>query len=99
MVVVNPSHFEMITKSTSKTDRKDAKALAVFLSKGLLPEARMKDELTSQISSLCQTRDKLVKLRTTLINKLYALENSQGRKAARESFSSERSCLMRTGMR
>ena len=89
VVVVNPSQFEVITKSVSKTDKRDARALALFLSKGLLPEARMKDELTTQIASLCQTRDKLVKLRTTLINKLHALENAQGRKAHREEFSSE----------
>jgi transposase len=89
VVVVNPSQFEVITKSTSKTDKHDAQALARFLSKGLLPEARMKDELTAQIASLCQTRDKLVKVRTTLLNKLHALENAQGRKAAREAFASE----------
>jgi transposase len=89
VVVVNPSQFEVITKSTSKTDKHDAQALARFLSKGLLPEARMKDEQTAQISSLCQTRVKLVKLRTTLFNKLHGLENAHGRKAARESFSSE----------
>jgi len=89
VVVVNPGQFEVITKSTSKTDKHDAKALALFLSKGLLPEARMKDEMTSQVSSLCQTRDKLVKLRTTLINKLHALENERGRKRAKKSLSSE----------
>lgn len=89
VVVVNPSQFEVITKSTSKTDKADATALARFLSKGLLPEARMKDELTAQIASLCQTRDKLVKLRTTLLNKLHGLENGQGRKSARESFGSD----------
>lgn len=89
VVVVNPSQFEVITKSVSKTDKADAKALALFLSKGMLPVARMKDERTSQVASLCQTRDKLVKLRTTLINKLHALDNERGRKRAKKSLSSE----------
>src|SRR5437870_6795650 len=42
-VIVNPNQFEVIRKSVKKTDRHDARALALFLSKQLLPEARLKD--------------------------------------------------------
>ena len=45
LVVVNPSQFKVISMSTKKTDRHDAKVLAEFLEKDMLPEVRMKDDL------------------------------------------------------
>ena len=64
VVVVNPSQFRLIRQSLKKTDRHDARTLAFYLSKGMLPEVRMKDKLHAQIASLTQTRDTLVKQRT-----------------------------------
>ena len=61
VAVVNTSQFDVIRKSVKKTDRNDAEALAQFLSKGLLPEVRMKDKLHAELASLTQTRDTLVK--------------------------------------
>lgn len=78
VVVVNPNQFDVIRKSVKKTDRHDARALAKFLSKEMLPEARLKNEMCSQINSLAETRDKLVKLRTTFVNKLHALHRGRG---------------------
>ena len=40
LVVVNPSQFKVISMSTKKTDRHDAKVLAEFLEKDMLPEVR-----------------------------------------------------------
>ena len=71
VVVVNPKQFKVISSSTQKNDKEDSVLLALFLSKGMLPRVQMKDELTSQIQSLCHTRDKLIKLRTTLKNKIH----------------------------
>lgn len=65
-LVVNPHQFKVISESTKKTDRADAEKLAFYLSKDILPEVRMLDELSSQVKSLTHTRDKLVKLRTSL---------------------------------
>lgn len=89
VVVVDPGRFEVIKKSVKKTDKNDARALALYLSKGLLPEARLKARPQAQMSSLVQTRDKLVKLRTTLINKIHAILNAQGHKSRKEAYSSE----------
>lgn len=47
VVVVNPKQFKVISESSRKTDKSDAELLAFYLSKGLLPEVRMKDELSS----------------------------------------------------
>lgn len=86
VVVVNPNQFEVIRKSVKKTDRHDARALALFLSKQMLPEARMKSEQASELNSLASTRDKLVKLRTTLVNKLHALERARGVASGKSQF-------------
>ena len=64
LVVVNPQQFQVISRSVKKTDVRDAKTLAEFLAKDMLPEVRMKEVLPAEIASVLQTRDKLVKLRT-----------------------------------
>jgi transposase len=90
VVVVNPNQFEVIRKSVRKTDRHDARALALFLSKQMLPEARLKSEQASEINSLATTRDKLVKLRTTLVNKLHALMRARGLYSRKSQFVSKK---------
>jgi hypothetical protein len=62
VVAVNSNQFRVITHSVKKTDRNDARNLALYLSKDLLPEVRMKDKTQVQIASLTQTRDTMVKL-------------------------------------
>lgn len=56
VVAVNPSQFKVITHSVKKTDPNDARNLALYLAKDLLPEVRMKDKTQAQIASLTQTR-------------------------------------------
>ena len=90
IVVVNPRQFEVISRSVKKTDEHDAKVLAEFLAKDMLPEVRMKDEVHAQIASLAQTRDKLVKLRTTLKNKVNNLLAARGILIRKESLASEK---------
>lgn len=85
-VVVNTRQFKVISQSASKTDRNDARALAQFLSKGLLPLSRVKDEQHAQVNSLAQTRDRLVKLRTALLNKVHAHLRAHGRESQREAY-------------
>lgn len=88
-VIVNPSQFEIIKQSVSKTDRHDARALAQFLSKALLPTSRMKEQLHAQVNSLASTRDKLVKLRTTLLNKIHAHLTAHGFESRKEAYDHE----------
>lgn len=89
-VVVNPNHFKVISESAKKTDKADAEKLAFYLSKGMLPEVRMRDELSSQVKSLTHTRDKLVKLRTSLKNKIHNILNTHGIVIKREMLSSKK---------
>jgi transposase len=89
VVVVDPNKFEVIRKSVKKTDKNDARTLALYLSKDMLPEARLKERAQAQIHSLVQTRDRLVKLRTVLMNKLHNICNGYGIKIKKESLGSE----------
>jgi transposase len=90
VAVVNPSQFEVIRKSAKKTDEHDARALALFLSKDMLPEVRMKDQDHAEMASLTQTRDTLVKSRTALKNKVNNLLSARGVNLSREFLGSEK---------
>jgi transposase len=73
-----------------KTDPNDARNLALYLEKDLLPEVRMKEKTQAQLASLTQTRDKLVKLRTSLKNKINNILSAHGTNLEREALSSEK---------
>jgi transposase len=90
VVVVNPLQFKVISESVKKTDHNDARALALFLSKDLLPEVRMKDETRAEIASLTQTRQTLVELRTRLKNKINNIFSAHGINLAKEALSSQK---------
>lgn len=93
VVVVNPRQFQVIRTSVGKTDRNDARALALFLSKDMLPATRVKSTAESELASLVHTRDLLVKQRTRLLNKIHALFNRHGIKLKKESLGSRRRLL------
>ncbi len=90
VVVVNPQKFKVVSESVNKTDDNDARRLALFLSKDLLPEVRMTSKEHGQVKSLAQTRDKLVKLRTSLKNKINNILSAHGVNLKKESLSSEK---------
>lgn len=90
VALVNPQQFKVISASVNKTDDNDARRLALFLEKEMLPEVRMKDKEHAEMKSLAQTRDKLVKLRTALKNKINNIFSSYGINLKKESLSSEK---------
>src|SRR5258707_9347025 len=90
VVAVNPNQFQVITHSVKKTDPNDARNLALYLAKDLLPEVRMKDKTQAQIASLTQTRDTMVKLRTALKNKANNVCSAHGVNLNKESLGSEK---------
>lgn len=89
VVVVNPTQFKLIRQSVKKTDPHDARTLAFYLSKEMLPEVRMKDTLHAQLASLTQTRDTLVKQRTALKNKVNNILSAHGINLRKESLASD----------
>jgi len=90
VVVVDPNQFQVISHSVKKTDPNDARNLALYLEKDLLPEVRMKDKRQAQLASLTQTRDTMVKLRSALKNKVNNILSAQGINLKREDLSSEK---------
>ncbi len=90
VVAVNPNQFKVITHSVKKTDPNDARNLALYLAKDLLPEVRMKDKTRAQIASLTQTRDSMVKLRTALKNKVNNICSAHGINLDKEFLASEK---------
>ena len=90
VVVVNSQQFKVVSESVNKTDDNDARRLALFLSKDLLPEVRMTSKEHAEVKSLAQTRDKLVKLRTSLKNKINNILSAHGINLKKEALSSER---------
>jgi transposase len=92
-VAVDPNQFRVISHSVKKTDPNDARNLALYLSKGLLPEVRMKEKTQAQIASLTQTRDTLVKLRTALKNKVNNILSAHGINLEKEALSSEKKLI------
>lgn len=90
VVLVNPSAFEVVKNSVKKTDKNDAINLARFLKADLLPQVRAKSEEAERVQSLVNTRTKVVRLKTSLINKIHALHVSNGRKLKKTSLASEK---------
>lgn len=90
VVIVNPREFQVIKKSVKKTDKRDALNLARFLAVDMLPEVRAKSEQAELVQRLNETRQKFVRLKTSLLNKIHALAVGRGRKLKKESLSSER---------
>src|SRR5262249_32857671 len=90
VVAVDPNQFKVISHSVKKTDPNDARNLALYLEKDLLPEVRMKDKTQAQLASLTQTRDTLVKLRTSLKNKVNNILSAHGINLEKEALSSEK---------
>ena len=89
VVVIAPWQFEIIRRSVKKTDKYDARAIAFFLSKDMLPEARIKDEETTQLSSLIAMRDQLVKQRVSLLGKVHGMFVRHGLKIKREAITTK----------
>ncbi len=76
--IVNAAKFTVISESTQKTDKRDAQAIALFLSKEMLPTTRLKSRMYADVHSLAQTREKFVKSRTSLMNKINNLLAGEG---------------------
>lgn len=90
VVVVNPSQFKVISQSIKKTDRNDAETLALYLSKDMLPEVRMKERNQREMGHLAQTRDLLVKQRSALKAKINNLLSAEGINLKKEALSSNK---------
>lgn len=88
--LVNPMQFKVISSSVKKTDEKDAEVIARYLSKGLIPEVRVRSKSEAQLASLIGTRDRFIKLRTALKNKIHNILNANGIVTKKEIFGTDK---------
>jgi len=64
--------------------------LSLYLSKGLLPEVRMKDKQRAHLASLTETRDILVKQSSALKNTVNNILSARRVNLAKEALSSDK---------
>jgi transposase len=76
--VVNTMKFKVIVSLTSKTDRRDARTIAEYLLKDMLPTVTLPDADSRMIAKYVKVRDRYVKLATRLKNQLHALFAEEG---------------------
>ncbi len=89
IVVVNTSEFGVIANSTKKTDKNDAKTLAKYLAKDMLPEVRVKTQEQQEIETLFNARKLLTKQATMLKNQIHGILLGQGVKIKPSELDSE----------
>ncbi len=87
---MNARQFQVIRKSVNRTDKNDARALAFFLSKNILPETRLKSTAESELDSLVATRDVFCKQRTMLLKKTHAMFVRRDTKLKKEGLASKK---------
>ncbi len=86
--LVSPYQFAVIAKSTKKTDRHDARALARFLKLGCLPTVVMPDDRIRELRQLFTAREAFVKVSRQLKNMGHAALVRNGVTSRKSDFAS-----------
>jgi len=76
--VINTLKFKVVNESVNKTDRRDAKTIAEFLAKDMLPEARLCGERSEALRRLVKSRSILVSTLVKLKNQVHGVALSYG---------------------
>ena len=88
--VVNTLKFKVVNESVKKTDRHDAKTLAEFLEKDMLPESQLCSQESEDIRRVIKSRATLVKAAVSLKNQVHALLLSYGIETKRGQLQSKK---------
>jgi len=76
--IVNTLKFKVVNESVNKTDKRDAKVIAEFLHKDMLPLVRLTSEKSENLRQLISIRKDLVRTRVRLKNKIHGILLSAG---------------------
>lgn len=71
VIIVNTLRFKVVNESVNKTDKRDAKTIAEFLQKDMLPEVHLSSEYSEQLKRLIKSRKILVDSRVRLKNQIH----------------------------
>ena len=88
--VVNTLKFKVVNESVKKTDRHDARTLAEFLEKDMLPESRLCSQESEDIRRVIKSRATLVKTLVSLKNQVHGLLLSYGIETKRGQLQSKK---------
>jgi transposase len=78
VVVVNTLRFKVVNESVNKTDKRDAKTIAEFLAKDMLPAVNLSSEKSEKIRRLSGIRAELVGMCTKMKNSIHGILNGLG---------------------
>jgi len=76
--VINTMKFKVINESINKTDKRDAKTIADFLEKDMLPEAKICSVKSEQLKRITKSRSILVSTRIKIKNQIHGILLSIG---------------------
>ena len=88
--VVNTLKFKVVNESVKKTDRHDARTLAEFLEKDMLPESQLCSQESEDIRRVIKSRAVLVRAVVSLKNQVHALLLSYGVESKRGQLQSKK---------
>jgi len=90
VTVVNTLKFKVITESVKKTDKRDARTLAEFLEKDMLPESVLCSQKSEDIRRVVKSRSILVRSLVSLKNQVHALLLGYGVESKRGQLQSKK---------
>lgn len=88
--VVNTMKFKVVTESVKKTDKRDARTLAEFLEKDMLPESVLCSQESEDIRRVIKSRSILVKALVSLKNQVHGLLLGYGIESKRGQLQSKK---------
>lgn len=88
--VVNTMKFKVVTESVKKTDKRDARTLAEFLEKDMLPESVLCSQESEDIRRIIKSRAILVKALVSLKNQVHGLLMGYGIESKRGQLQSKK---------
>jgi transposase len=88
--VVNTMKFKVVTESVKKTDKRDARTLAEFLEKDMLPESILCSQESEEIRRVVKSRSILVKALVSLKNQVHGLLLGYGIESRRGQLQSKK---------
>ena len=90
VVVVNTLKFKVVNESVKKTDKHDAKTLAEFLEKDMLPESVLCSQESEDLRRVLKTRSLLVKTTVSVKNQIHGLLLGYGIESKRGQLQSKK---------
>ncbi len=90
VTVVNTLKFKVVNESVKKTDKHDARTLAEFLEKDMLPESRLSSQESEDIRRILKSRSVIVKALVSVKNQIHALLMSYGIESVRGQLQSKK---------